>query len=308
MTLTQLRYALAVRDHGSMSAAAQACHVSQPSLSEGIKQLEQQLGLPLFERSARGTRPTQAGEALLEQAGRVLSEADTLADMAEAHAKDTLEGRFRIGVIATVSPYLLPRILQPIERAYPRLEIEIREGLTDQLLADVRSHDLDAAIIALPWEFNDELTSIEAYREHFYVTLPPGDALAGRERVDIETIDGGDLLLLEEGHCLRQHALEVCKTPESALRQQFQGTSLETIRHFVLAGWGVSLFPALALRKDEPLLIRPTATPAFRDIVIATRNSFPRQESLQAMAEFLHAQVADEAAGAHLQEASALDR
>ena len=285
MTLTQLRYALAVREHETMSAAAEACHVSQPSLSAGVKQLEQQLGVTLFERTSRGTRPTEAGEALLDQAARVLAEVDTLEEMAEAHSRDILEGRLRLGVIATVGPYLLPRILQPLERAYPKLVCEIREGLTDQLLEAIRAHELDAAIIALPWDVGDDLEAIPAYREDFFVGLPPDDPLADQDAIDLDAINSDDLLLLEEGHCLRQHALEACKTPESELRQQFRGTSLETIRQFILAGWGLSLFPALSLRPDESLVIRPPTTSAFRDIVLVTRKSFPRRESLEELAE-----------------------
>jgi LysR family hydrogen peroxide-inducible transcriptional activator len=291
MTLTQLRYALAVLEHGSISAAARACHISQPSLSDGLSQLETGLDVALFERTGRGTTPTEEGRALLEQARRVLAEVDALEDLAAASRLDVLEGRIRLGVIPTVAPYLLPRVLRPLERAYPRLELQIDENLTDPLLQALRDHALDMAIIALPYELGDDLAALESYREHFFAALPPDDPLAARAEIDLDEIDAEDLLLLDEGHCLREHALEACRTPASALRRQFRGASLETIRQFILAGWGISLFPALAVRPDDELVIRPLKTPAFRDIVVVTRKGYARADSARALADFLHETV-----------------
>ncbi|QDG50517.1 hydrogen peroxide-inducible genes activator [Persicimonas caeni] len=292
MTLTQLRYALAVLEHGSISAAARACYVSQPSLSEGLSQLETQLDVMLFERTARGTKPTEEGLVLLEQARRVLAEADTLQELAAASKVGVLEGTIRLGVIPTIGPYLLPRMLLSLERAFPRLELQIEENLTSVLLEQLRDHRLDMAIVALPYEIGDDLCAIEAYEEPFYVGLPPDDPLADRTAISLDEIDGSDLLLLDEGHCLRDQALEACQTPASALRRQFRGASLETIRQFVLAGWGISLFPELTIRPDEPLLIRPLEPPAHRDIVVVIRQGYARAESARALADFLGEAIA----------------
>ncbi|MFB6263522.1 MAG: hydrogen peroxide-inducible genes activator [Bradymonadaceae bacterium] len=293
MKLTQLRYAQAVREEGSMSAAAEACHVSQPSLSEAIQNLEQSLGVPLFERTSSGTRCTEAGRTLLDRAEEVLERADELRELAGAVSSDVLEGRFDIGVIETVGPYLLPRALTPVERRYPKLDLVVREGLTDDLLEAVRARNLDAAVIALPWDLSDEFVQFQAYREAFYAVLPPDDPLADREAVDPDALQPQDLLLLVEGHCLRAHALDVCEFPVSDLRRKFRSSSLETIRGMVAAGWGVSLFPSLALDEDEEVVVRPLSEPAYRDIVVVSRRSHPRRECLSALAEALGDAVGD---------------
>lgn len=297
VSLVRLRYAAAVREWGSMSAAARACEVSQPSLSEGVRQLEEQLGVKLFERTSRGTRVTEEGRELLDQVNEVLTEVDALEEMANAIHLGKLEGRFRLGVIATVGPYLLPRVLMDLERAHPQLEIEIREGLTEHLLEEVQEHRLDAAVIALPFDIPDDLKTVHAYDETFFAAVPPGDPLEQQESIALDDVDPGDLLLLDEGHCLRDHALEACKTPPSELRRQFRATSLETIREFVRAGWGISLFPALAIRSTDEVSIRRLDPPTSREIVLVTRRSSARSDSVEEMAQFLGDAVGEEAAG-----------
>ena len=303
VNIRQLEYAVAVRERGSMSDAAEACHISQPSLSQGIRKLEEQLGVELFERHPAGTRPTRAGDALLDQAETILAEVRRLDEMASATASGPLEGTLRLGVIRTVAPYLLPEILLPLERAYPELELEVVEGLTDDLLAQLDDCRLDAALIALPWPIPESLAVYEAYREEFFALLPEGDPLADEDQIRLHELDPGELLLLEEGHCLRDHALQVCEFPESALRRTLRAASLETIRQFVAAGWGVSLFPATALSADDALVIRPPVEEAYRDIVAVTRGSFPRRDSIAALAEFLADTVGELAAGDHLSRA-----
>jgi len=300
MKLRQLEYALAVRDQGSISAAADTCEVSQPSLSQGLKNLEEELGVSIFERRPSGTEPTRIGRAVLDRAERVTAEANALRDVAASASRDILEGRFRIGVIRTVAPYVLPHVLRPLERAYPGMELEIVEGLTDDLLADVRHRDLDAAIVALPWETPDEMVTFAAFREDFFVVLPPEDPLEEVAEVDIDDLNPRDLLVLDEGHCLRTHALDLCDYSDDQLRGTFRAASLETIREFVAAGWGISLFPATALEREEDVLIRPCATEAYRDIAVLTRSSFSRKPSLEALAEFLEQEVGERARGEHL--------
>lgn len=302
MKLRQLEYALSVRDEGSISGAAEACNISQPSLSQGVKKLEDELGLSLFERRPSGTEPTRVGEAVLERAERVLDEADALRDVAASASRDVLEGRFRIGVIRTVAPYVLPHVLRPLERAFPELDLEIVEGLTDDLLDDVCERELDAAIVALPWDIPDEMVSFQAYRERFFVGLPPDDPLSDVSEVDVEGLNPRDLLVLDEGHCLRNHALDLCDASDEQLRGTFRAASLETIREFVIAGWGISLFPATALERDDDLLIRPSAAEAYRDIAVLTRESFSRKPSLEALVNFLGEEVGGRASGEHLSE------
>ncbi len=302
VSFVRLRYAAAVREWGSMSAAARACEVSQPSLSEGVRQLEEELGVKIFERTSRGTRVTEEGRELLDQINEVLTEVDALEEMASAIHLGKLEGRFRLGVIATVGPYLLPRVLMDLERAHPQLDIEIREGLTEGLLEDVQEHRLDAAVIALPFDIPDDLETVHAYDETFFAAVPPGDPLEDQQSIALNDVDAGDLLLLDEGHCLRDHALEACKAPPSELRRQFRATSLETIREFVRAGWGISLFPSLAVRFNDEVSIRPLEPPASREIVLVTRRSSARRDSVEEMASFLGDAVEDEANGQRVRE------
>jgi len=300
MKLRQLEYALAVRDEGSISGAAEECSISQPSLSQAITNLEDELGVSIFERRPSGTEPTRRGEEILERAERVLAEADGLREVAASSSREVLTGRFRIGVIRTVAPYVLPHVLRPLERAFPGLQLEIVEGLTDDLLEDVRCRELDAAVIALPWETPEEMVSFQAYREEFFVALPPDDPLAEVSEVDFEGLNPRDLLVLDEGHCLRTHALDLCDFSDDQLRGTFRAASLETIRQFVVAGWGISLFPATALEPDEELVIRPSATPAYRDIAVLTRETFSRKASLEALVDFLDDEVGGRARGEHL--------
>lgn len=300
MNLRQLEYAVAVRDEGSISGAAEVCHVSQPSLSQGIRKLEEQLQVTLFERKPSGAEPTPAGEPILEKAESILAEVRALEEMASETTLETMEGTFRIGVIRTVGPYLLPLVARHLEQKFPDFQLEVVEGLTDNLLEDVFAHDLDAAIIALPWDLPEGTEVHEAYREQFFTVFSEDDPLAEVADVAIDDIDPDEILLLDEGHCLREHALEVCQIPESDLRRRFRGASLETIRQFVMAGWGVSLFPGTALDEDDDLVVRRPGAEAYRDIVVVTRSSFPRQESIARLAAFLEETVADRAAGAHL--------
>jgi LysR family hydrogen peroxide-inducible transcriptional activator len=279
-----LKYALAVREHDSMSAAAAACHVSQPSLSQGIKKLEETLGVVLFERGPRGAVPTDTGRVVLQKAARVVRSFQEVEETAEAAAGRFLDGRLRLGVIQTIGPYLLPDVMPAIEGKWSSLELEIDEGLTDRLLESLCDHELDAVLIALPWEVPEEVELFDCFEEPFYVALPKDDHLVERETVSLDEIDPDDLLLLREGHCLRDHTLEACDIPPEGTRRAFQGASLETIRAFVANGWGVGLFPALAVDERGDVVFRPPAEPAHRIVSLAVRRSFPYADEAAEMA------------------------
>lgn len=295
MTLTQLKYALAVREHATMSKAADACHVSQPSLSQGLKKLEETIGVTLFERSSSGATPTPAGEAILDQVERVMEAMNQLEETATAASHSLFEGEMRIGVIQTLGPYLLPRILPPIERRYPDFDLEVTEGLTEDLLGALRAHELDAVLLAMPWPISEEIAVIECFEEQLVVGLSPDDPLAEEEAIRLDSINPDDLLLLDEGHCLRDHTLDVCDIDPAGTRKTFRGASLETVRAFVESGWGVGVFPALALRADCQMTVRQTASEASRMIALAVRRSFPHRESMGEFAEYI-AELVGEAA------------
>lgn len=295
MTLTQLRYALAVRNHATMSAAAEACHVSQPSLSQGLKKLEDNIGVTLFERSSSGATPTPAGEAILDEAQRVMAAMQQLEETAAAASHSLFERDMRLGVIQTLGPYLLPRILPPIERRYPDFGLEVTEGLTEDLLEALENHELDAVLLALPWSISDEIAVTECFDEQLFVGLAPDDPIADRENIELDNINPDDLLLLDEGHCLRDHTLDACEIDPAGIRNAFRGASLETVRAFVASGWGVGVFPALTLRGDLEMTVRRPVPEASRTIALAVRRSFPHRGSIGELADHIAELVGDAA-------------
>ena len=295
MTLTQLKYALAVREHATMSRAAEACHVSQPSLSQGLKKLEETIGVTLFERSSSGATPTPAGEAILDQAEHVMESIRQLEETAAASHHSLFERDMRLGVIQTLGPYLLPRILPAIDRRYPDFALEVTEGLTEDLLRALEAHELDAVLLALPWPISDEIAVTECFDEQLFVGLPPDDPLADEPSIPLDAINPDDLLLLDEGHCLRDHTLDACDVDPAGTRKTFRGASLETVRAFVASGWGVGVFPALSLRADPEMTIRPPATAASRTVALAVRRSFPHRRAIRELATYI-AEIVGEAA------------
>jgi LysR family hydrogen peroxide-inducible transcriptional activator len=295
ITLTQLKYALAVREHATMSRAADACHVSQPSLSQGLKKLEETIGVTLFERSSSGATPTPVGSAILDEAEQVMEAMHQLEETAAAASHSLFERDLRLGVIQTLGPYLLPRILPPIERRYPNFELEVTEGLTEDLLEALEAHELDAVLLALPWPVSDEVTVTESFEEQLFVGLPLGDPLADEQDISLDSINPDDLLLLDEGHCLRDHTLEACNIDPAGTRKTFRGTSLETVRAFVESGWGVGVFPALTLRGDHEMIIRRPVPEASRTVGIAVRRSFPHQRAIRELADYIDELVGDAA-------------
>ena len=293
MTLQDLRYVVALAETRNFARAAEACYVSQPTLSTQIRKLEDELGLALFERTNKRVMPTSAGSGLIAQARVVLEEAEKLQQMAQ-QSLDPMAGMLRLGVIPTLGPYLLPHLVPQLREDYPQLQLYLREDLTGNLIDRLRTGSLDAILAALPVHA-DGLELIELFREPFVMALPKDSPLAGKAEVVETDLMGVPLLLLEDGHCLRDQALAVCGLPQPRGIEDFRGSSLETLRQMVATGVGCTLLPALAA--DTPgtggtspagerlIELRPFAAPVpYRAIGLAARRGFPRMEMVRAFA------------------------
>jgi LysR family hydrogen peroxide-inducible transcriptional activator len=293
ITLTELRYVVAVADTGHFGRAAAECHVSQPTLSTQIKKLEDMLGVRLFERAAKRVRLTAAGERIVERARVILEEIRAIGDVARGQ-REPLAGPFRLGVIPTVGPYFLPWLLPPLQAAYPRLRLVLQESITATLLDDLAQHRLDAALLALPVTAPG-LASEPLFDEPFWVLLPATHALAARKRLRQSDLTGECVLLLTEGHCLRDQALEICGSGRTPHDDAFRATSLETLRHMVAAGLGCTLLPALAVPTLSGAGItaaRPFQQPVpHRRIGLVWRRSFPDAAAVQALGAFIRAHL-----------------
>jgi len=290
-TLRQLQYALAVAETTSFRKAAERCRVAQPSLSAQIAELERSLGTQLFERDQRRVLVTAAGVELVERARRVLSAAAELEGAARRHA-DPLSGTLRIGVIPTVAPYLLPDAVVGLRRAFPRLFVAWAEDKTGDLVPKLLSGDLDAALLA-QGEMTDALESVVIGEDPFVLAAPPGHVLArgkGTSDLGIEELAGQRVLLLEDGHCLREQALDVCAT---ALAEElgFRATSLPTLVQMIGGADAVTLLPRIAVATESrhaPLRIRAFRDPApSRTLILAWRKRSPLGAALSQIAETL---------------------
>jgi LysR family hydrogen peroxide-inducible transcriptional activator len=288
-TLRQLEYAVAVADHLHFGRAAEACHVSQPALSAQLLQLEEQLGVDLFERSRRGVLMTPEGERLIPLARAALRAADEVLDAAQA-AKDPFAGVMRLGVIPTVSPYLLPYALPPLREKFPQLKLLLVEEMTHLLLERLRSGRLDVAVLALPTP-GDDLTSRPLYEEHFTLALRKDHPMAKQKQVALEDLSRVEVLLLEDGHCLREQALEVCNQGRGKEVENLRATSLPTLVQMVANGIGVTLLPELAseqLIQGPELTSRPFKRPEpGRSIGLVWRRGSPRSAAFQTIGEVI---------------------
>ena len=294
MNLRDLRYLVAVAEHRHFGRAAAACFVSQPTLSTQLKKLEQTLGVTLIERTNRQVMLTPVGESIVAQAQRVLGEVNRLVGFAEEH-RDPLGGEFRLGIIPTVAPYLLPRILGPVREALPNLIIQLTEAQTAVITRMLRGGELDAVILALPFG-EDNTVEAELYREPFYLAVSDRHEKAGRKSVSVADLDREQVLLLEDGHCLRDQALEVCNSHNAVENTNFRATSLETLRQMVAANVGTTLMPALAVTTEAAgVSYIPFAEPdpPCRTIGIAWRTSSPRIALLDQMTQTLRAAISD---------------
>jgi LysR family hydrogen peroxide-inducible transcriptional activator len=296
LTLRDLRYLLAVAEHQHFGRAAEACGISQPTLSVQVRKLEEQLGVALFERTSRTVAPTAACEALMPHVRAAVAEADAILAVARS-LRDPLSGRFRLGIIPTLAPYLLPLIFAPLRDALPALEVEPWEDQTAALLDRLRAHELDAALLATEVDHPD-LASRPLFSEPFLAALPPEHPLAARTVV-AEADLARDILVLTDGHCLRDQALAACGRA-GALGGTLRASSLSTLLNMVAAGYGTTLVPGLAAgaAQDAGIVLRPLAARAARTVRLAWRAPYPRRAALDAVADVIAARLGAFSAGA----------
>lgn len=288
MNLRDLKYLVAVAEQRHFGRAAAACFVSQPTLSTQLKKLEEELGVTLIERTNRQVMLTAVGERVVAQAQRVLREARAITTIAEEYV-DPFGGEFRLGVIPTVAPYLLPKILGPIRRALPKLRIQLTEGQTAVISRMLREGDLDAVILALPLE-EENVVEHKLYTEPFYLAVSRNHPKAGRKKVTVDDLDEEEVLLLEDGHCLRDQALAVCNSHNAVENTNFRATSLETLRQMVVADVGITLMPELAVPGKPAAGIRYIPFRGeipHREIGLCWRKSSPREPLLEKLAGVL---------------------
>jgi LysR family hydrogen peroxide-inducible transcriptional activator len=307
MTLTELKYIVAVARERHFGKAADACFVSQPTLSVAVKKLEEELEVKLFERSANEVAVTPLGEEIVRQAQSVLEQAANIKDIAK-RGKDPLAGPLKLGIIYTIAPYLLPKLVRQIITQTPQMPLMLQENFTVKLLEMLRSGEIDCAILAEPFP-DTGLALAPLYDEPFFAAVPTSHPLAQLASVTADQLKNETMLLLGNGHCFRDHVLEVC--PEFArfagevdgIRKSFEGSSLETIKHMVAAGMGITLVPRLSVPQDalEPkkrgaelsfvkyLPVRDVRAdgsslpPPTRRVVLAWRRSFTRYEAIAAL-------------------------
>ncbi len=246
MNLRDLRYFVALAEHRHFGRAAESCFASQPTLSTQIRKLEEELGVPLVERSPRRVLLTAAGEAVLAHAHAVLDEVDEIREVAR-RSQDPAARTVRLGVFPTLGPYLLPHVLPRVRELFPSLELLLVEEKTEEVLARLRDGQLEAVVVALPIP-SDGLQTTFLFEEPFVLAVPDRHPLAVRAEVAVDDLAGQSLLLLEDGHCLRDQALAVCQLAHARERNGFRATSLETLRHMVAAGVGITLLPTLATK------------------------------------------------------------
>ncbi|MBY0454454.1 MAG: LysR family transcriptional regulator [Burkholderiaceae bacterium] len=311
MTLTELKYIVAVARERHFGRAADACHVSQPTLSVAVKKLEEELDVKLFERNVGEVSVTPLGEEIVRQAQSVLEQAGAIKEIAK-RGKDPLAGALTLGVIYTIGPYLLPDLVRQSIARTPQMPLVLQENFTVKLLEMLRTGEIDCAVLAEPFP-DAGLATAALYDEPFMAAVPSNHPLARQKSVSAAQLKNENMLLLGAGHCFRDHVLEVC--PEFArfsshtegIRKSFEGSSLETIKYMVAAGMGVTLVPRLAVpreallatarrRKSEeshihylPVCEEDASPPPQRRVVLAWRRSFTRYEAIAALRNAIYA-------------------
>lgn len=283
MNLRALQYFVKLSDLRHFSKAAEACFVSQPTLSTQVRKLEDELGVQLVERSPRKIMLTPVGEEIAERARLVLSDIDQIRAVAR-RAGDPADGNLRLGLFPTLAPYFLPHVIPTIREQYPNLRLQLAEEKTDDILKMLQQGELDAALLALPINV-DGLDLKILFDEPFVLAVPGDHPLAAKSRITLKDLNGSELLLLEEGHCLREHALEVCALAGAHERVDFHATSMETLRQMVAANVGITLMPLLSVKPPiaqtrNLVTIRFASPTPSRTIAMVWRNS-------SALADFL---------------------
>lgn len=297
MTLQELRYLVALANTGHFAKAAQACHISQSTLSTQIKKLEDYLGATLFDRSLRRIATTPVAHEIVLRARTILQEAEHIKWLAK-QAQNHMESSLQLGIIPTLGPYLLPRILPAVHQAHPKLRLLLREDTTAKLLEQIAAGTMDAALLALP--ISDDSLHVETlFHEAFVAALSPQHVLAKQKKLRVSDLETDQLLLLEEGHCLRDQALQVCGLNSGRQSEEIRATSLETLRLMVAMGQGYTLMPALAVGEGlnktafHGISYRPFHPPVpERVIALVWRKRSPRQLTLSQLLNSLKTAIA----------------
>jgi LysR family hydrogen peroxide-inducible transcriptional activator len=290
MTLQELKYLVALADHGHFGRAAEACFITQSTLSTQIKKLEDFLGVTLFDRSLKRVTPTPIGREILQAARNIVEESERIRELAK-HAQQPMARTLRLGVIPTLGPYYLPHVLTLVHKKYPDLRLLLREEMTPLILENLNDGKLDAGLLAMPVT-DDSLRVEPLFYEPFYSALPAGHALAKRDVLKVSDIMEEKLLLLDEGHCLRDQALDVCGSGSRG-REEVRATSLETLRQMVGMGLGLTLMPALAVDAaprvgKKTVEFRPfKSPPPGRTIALVWRKRAPFPETFERLAQTL---------------------
>lgn len=292
MTLTELRYIVTLAQEQHFGRAADRCYVSQPTLSIAVKKLEDELGVALFERTKSRVQPTPLGEQIIAQANLVLEQTAAIKDLADA-GKDQLSSPLSVGAIFTIGPYLLPKFIPHLQQLAQRMPLYVEEGYTHNLRKKLRNGELDVIIIALPFSEPDVVTQT-LFDEPFVVLMPKNHPLASQQKINANDLSDQKMLLLGEGHCFRDQVLTTCPNLQphndasSQIRTVAEGSSLETLRHMVASGLGITILPLSAaessLYTQDVLVTRPFEDPVpSRTIALAWRASFPRHKAIDAL-------------------------
>ena len=288
MNLRDLKYLVALADTGHFGRAAERTFVSQPTLSAQLKKLEEYLGVKLVERQPKNVQLTEVGKQVVIRARRMLGEGDEIIALARNNT-DPFAGKLKLALIPTIGPYLLPRIMPKLRKALPHLSLMLYEYQTESLLKRLRDGEIDVGIIALP-AVQDGIESRKLYTEDFTVALPINHSLSAKPTIKIQDLKGHTLLLLDDGHCLRDQALEVCSRVDVHEAEDFRGTSLETLRQMVVAGLGITLLPELAVESpfgsQRGLTVRRFNKPApHRTVGAVWRKSSTRSAAIAAVCD-----------------------
>jgi LysR family hydrogen peroxide-inducible transcriptional activator len=290
LSLRDLEYLAAVAEHTHFGKAAEACHITQPALSAQIRKIEDLLGAEIFERTKRSVSVTANGALIVAQAKVVLEEAAKIINLVE-HNRQPLTGPFRLGVIATLGPYLMPHLLAPLKKKFPKLELSLEEGLTKDLLQQLKSGNLDA-VLASPTFSEASLKTYQLFFEPFLLAVPKDHALSSKSSVSSTDLKPEDMVLLEDGHCLADQAMDVCPRRSRGNFRRFHVTSLETLKHIVASGLGYTLIPALAAKSDANMKSlfayrHITGRHIGRNIVLVCRKSSARVGDIETLVEFI---------------------
>lgn len=294
MTLTELRYIVAVAQKKHFGKAAQACFVSQPTLSIAIKKLEEELEIKLFERSSKNEiRITDIGQQVVEQAQKVLRETQVINEISQ-QGKDPLSGTFRLGAIYTIGPYLLPDLIPRLSQSTPNLTLIIEENFTAKLSTSLKQGELDAIIISYPFD-EPGIETMPLYEEPFVVALPSQHEWQKKKHVEVDELVGQDLMLLGAGHCFRDQVLQACPecmSESNELTRTLEGSSLETIRHMVAAGTGITVLPCTSMlhsqHNQDLIQIKSFHDPQpSRTVALAWRKHYPRKEAIQSIIDII---------------------